>query len=178
MFVFPQAAVLCEVKVLQVTSDACKQEIHPISFPFQQLFHKKCYLSKCTSSFRIPIVGVKKTQKLSNYFASTFVVKEPLHLHGRSGMSDTEHGAGHDALLGRGAVCSPDQAPVWFVVKSLQNLHGLTSAHSQLPIATTVAGHKVMDHHRQLTSSRELEKTNKNVVKMPLFYLKRTASID
>lgn len=88
-----------------------------------------------------------------NYSAPTFVVEEPLHLHGGPGVSDAEHGARHDALLGRRTVCGPDQAPVWFVVESLQNLHSLASTYRQLPIAAPITGHKVMDHHRQLTAA-------------------------
>lgn len=86
----------------------------------------------------------------------TFVVEEALHLHGRPGVGDAQHGAGHNSLLGRGAVRGAHQAPVRLVVESLQNLHSLASAHRQLP-ATAVAGHEVMDHHCQLTASGQLK---------------------
>lgn len=87
----------------------------------------------------------------------TFVVEEPLHLHGGPGVSDAEHGTGHDALLGRRAVCGPHQDPVRLVVETLQNLHSLASPHRQLPAATSTAGQKVMDHHRQLTATGKLK---------------------
>ena len=85
--------------------------------------------------------------------ALTFVVEDALHLHGGPGMGDTEHSAGNQALLCRGAVCGPDQAPVRLVVTALQNLHRLAAAHSQL---VAVAGHEVVYHHSQLTATREL----------------------
>lgn len=85
--------------------------------------------------------------------ALTFVVEDALHLHGGPGMGDTKHGAGHQTLLGWGAVCGPDQAPVWLVVTTLQNLHCLAAPHSQL---IAVAGHEVMYHHSQLATTREL----------------------
>lgn len=88
----------------------------------------------------------------------TFVVENTLHLHGGPGMGDAEHGAGHQALLGRRAVCGPDQAPVWLVVTTLQNLHRLTTTHSQL---VAVAGHEVMNHHSQLTATGELRRTKR-----------------
>ncbi len=68
-------------------------------------------------------------------------------------MGDAEHGAGHQALLSRGAVCSPDQAPVWLFVAALQNLHRLTAPHCQL---VAVAGHEVVYDHSQLTATGEL----------------------
>lgn len=72
-------------------------------------------------------------------------------------MGDAEHGAGHQALQGRGAVCGPDQAPVWPFVAALQDLHRLTAPHRQL---VAVAGHEVVYHHGQLTPTGELkEKT-------------------
>lgn len=85
------------------------------------------------------------------------MVEEALHLHGRPGVSNAEHGAGHDALLGWTAVCGPHQAPVRLIVESLQNLHSLASPHRQLSTAATVAGHEVVDHHRQLTATGELK---------------------
>lgn len=89
--------------------------------------------------------------------APTFVVEEPLHLHGGPGVSDTEHGAGYDALLGRGAVSGPHQAPVGPVVEPLQNLHGLPSAHRQLATGAAIAGDEVVDHHCQLTAAGQLK---------------------
>ncbi len=83
----------------------------------------------------------------------TFVVEDALHLHGGPGVGDAEHGAGHQALQGRGAVCGPDQAPVWPVVAALQDLHCLTAPHRQL---VAVAGHEFVYHHSQLTATREL----------------------
>lgn len=83
----------------------------------------------------------------------TFVVEDSLHLHGGPRMSDAEHGAGHQALQCRRAVCCPDEAPVWLVVTPLQHLHGLTPAHRQL---VAVAGHEVVYDHGQLTATREL----------------------
>lgn len=99
-------------------------------------------------------VGMKIQGKI---FSPTFVVEEPLHLHGGPGVSDAEHGAGYDALLGRGAVRGPHQAPVWLVVQSLEDLHSLASAHRQLPAAATITGHKVMDHYCQLTATGQLK---------------------
>lgn len=90
----------------------------------------------------------------------TFVVEEPLHLHRRPGVSDAEHGAGHDALLSGRAVCGPHQAPVRLVMEPLQNLHSLAPAHRQLP-ATAVGGHKVMDHHCQLAAAGQLKREEK-----------------
>lgn len=84
------------------------------------------------------------------------MVEETLHLHGRPGVSNAEHGAGHDALLSRRAVCGPHQAPIRLVMESFKNLHSLTSAHRQLA-AATVTGHKVMDHHCQLTATGQLK---------------------
>lgn len=86
----------------------------------------------------------------------TFVIEDAFHLHGGPGMGDAEHRAGHQALLGRRAVCGPDQAPVWFVVTALQDLHSLTPPHCQL---VAVAGHKVVYDHSQLTAAGELWKT-------------------
>lgn len=89
-------------------------------------------------------------------FPPTFVVEEPLHLHGRPGVSDAEHGAGNDALLSRGTVRGPHQAPVGLVVEPLQDLHGLTSAHRQLT-AAAITGDEVVDHHCQFTATGELQ---------------------
>ena len=72
-------------------------------------------------------------------------------------MSDAEHGTGYYALLGRGAVRGPHQAPVWLVVKPLQHLYRLTPPYSQLR-AAAITSHKVMDDHGQLTATRELER--------------------
>ncbi|TNN79746.1 hypothetical protein EYF80_009979 [Liparis tanakae] len=49
------------------------------------------------------------------------------------------------------------KAPVRLIVESLQNLHSLASPHRQLSTAATVAGHEVVDHHRQLTATGELK---------------------
>lgn len=94
-----------------------------------------------------------KTLQSTRSLTLTFVVEDALHLHGGPGMCDTEHGAGHQALLGWRAVCGSDQAPVWLVVTALQNLHRLAAPHGQL---IAVAGHEVMNHHSQLTATREL----------------------
>lgn len=75
------------------------------------------------------------------------MVKNALHLHAAAGVSDAEHRAGHQALLGGRAVCGTDQAPVGLVVGSFHQLHRLTSAYSQL---RTIAGHEVVDDHSQL----------------------------
>lgn len=90
---------------------------------------------------------------LINTKNGTFVVEDALHLHGRPGVGDAEHGAGHQTLQGRGAVCGPDQAPVWPFMTALQDLHRLTTPHGQL---VAVAGHEVMYHHSQLTATGEL----------------------
>lgn len=97
----------------------------------------------------------KKINKYSSPPPPTFVVEEPLHLHGRPGVGDAEHGAGHDALLGRRAVGGAHQAPVGLVVEPLQHLHSLASTHRQLP-AAAVGGHEVVDHHRQLAATGQL----------------------
>lgn len=81
------------------------------------------------------------------------MVEDALHLHGGPGVGDAEHGAGHQALQGRGAVRGPDQAPVRPVVAALQNLHRLAAPHRQL---VAVAGHEVVDHHSQLTAAGQL----------------------
>lgn len=73
-------------------------------------------------------------------------------------MGDAEHRAGHEALQGGRAVGGPHQAPVWFVVTALQDLHRLPSPHRQL---VAVAGHKVVDDYSQLTATGELDKTGK-----------------
>lgn len=96
----------------------------------------------------------------------TFVIEDAFHLHGGPGMGDAEHRAGHQALLGRSAVCGPDQAPVWFVVTALQNLHSLTPPHRQL---VAVAGHKVVYDHSQLTAAGELWKTRPSL--RPLLHI-------
>lgn len=70
-------------------------------------------------------------------------------------MGDAEHGAGHETLQGRRAVCGPDQAPVWPVVAALQDLHRLAAAHRQL---VAVAGHEVVYHHSQLAATGELRR--------------------
>lgn len=62
----------------------------------------------------------------------TFMVEDPLHLHAAMGVGNAEHGAGHQAFLGRRAVSGAHQAPIGFVLRPLQNLHGLTSPHAQL----------------------------------------------
>lgn len=72
-------------------------------------------------------------------------------------MCDAEHGAGHDALLGRGAVGGAHQAPVGLVVEPLQDLHSLAPPHRQLP-AAAVGGHEVVDHHRQLAAAGQLRR--------------------
>lgn len=85
----------------------------------------------------------------------TFVIEDALHLHGRPGVGDAEHGAENQALLGWGAVCRPDQAPVGLVMTPLQNLHRLAAPHCQL---IAVAGHEVMNHYSQLAAARELRR--------------------
>lgn len=99
-------------------------------------------------------MDMKKYKKIFSF--PTFVVEESLHLHGWPGVSDTEHGAGYNALLSWRAVCGPHQTPIRFVMESLQNLHCLASAHRQLPTAT-ITGHKVMDHYSQLTTTGQLK---------------------
>lgn len=89
-------------------------------------------------------------------FPPTFVVEKTLHLHGRPGVSDAEHGAGNDALLSRRTVRGPHQAPVGLVVEPLQDLHSLTSAHRQLT-AAAITGDEVVDHHCQFTATGELQ---------------------
>lgn len=101
-------------------------------------------------------VGVLKQNKPEKHSPPTFVVEEPFHLHGRPGVSDTEHGTGYDALLSWRAICGSHQAPVWLVVETLQNLHSLASAYRQLPTAT-ITGNKVMDHHCQLAATGQLK---------------------
>lgn len=86
---------------------------------------------------------------------TTFVIEDALHLHGRPGVGDAEHGAENQALLCWGAVRRPDQAPVGLVMAPLQNLHRLAPPHSQL---VAVAGHEVMDHYGQLTTAGELRR--------------------
>lgn len=95
----------------------------------------------------------KEKKKQSRVSAQTFVVEDALHLHGGPGVGDAEHGAGHQALQGRGALRGPHQAPVGPVVAALQHLHRLAAPHRQL---VAVAGHEVVDHHRQLAAAGEL----------------------
>lgn len=71
-------------------------------------------------------------------------------------MGNTEHGAGHNALLGRRVVRGPHQAPVRLVVESLQNLHSLASAYRKLPTAA-ITGHKIVDDHSQLAATGQLK---------------------
>lgn len=88
----------------------------------------------------------------------TFVVEEPLHLHGGPGVSDTQHGAGYEAFLGWRTVCGPDQTPIRLVVQPLQHLHSLASANGQLPSAATITGHKIMNDDCQLAATGELKR--------------------
>ncbi len=107
------------------------------------------------------------------------MVEEPLHLHGGPGVSDAEHGAGYDALLGWRAVGGSHQAPVGLVVQSLQNLHSLASAHRQLPTAAPITGHEVMDHYCQLTAAGQLtEKTERKEIskKLVMFIWKKKST--
>lgn len=97
----------------------------------------------------------QEKKKQTHVSAKTFVVEDALHLHGGPGVGDAEHGAGDQALQGRGAVRGPHQAPVGPVVAALQDLHRLAAPHRQL---IAVAGHEVVDHHRQLAAPRELKK--------------------
>lgn len=99
----------------------------------------------------------EKNQRGSSTPPPTFVVEESLHFHGRPGVCDAEHGAGHDALLGRGAVGGAHQAPVGLVVEPLQDLHSLAPPHRQLP-AAAVGGHEVVAHHRQLAAAGQLRR--------------------
>lgn len=99
------------------------------------------------------------------------MVEEPLHLHGRSRVSDAEHGAGNDALLSRGTVRGPHQAPVGLVVEPLQDLHSLTSAHRQLA-AAAITGYEVVDHHCQFTATGELQGEQEEKSEVRSFYVK------
>lgn len=89
--------------------------MHPISFHNFLKCAAVCQNEKITSSPPAS-VGMKIQEKTS---PPTFVVEKPLHLHGRPGVSDTEHGARYNALLSRRAVCGPHQAPVRLVMESL-----------------------------------------------------------
>lgn len=100
--------------------------------------------------------GFSGTANVLQCYPPTFVVKEPLHLHGRPRMSYAEHGARNDALLSWGTVRGPHQAPVGLVVEPLQDFHSLTSAHRQLT-AAAITGYKVVDHHCQFTATGELQ---------------------
>lgn len=120
-----------------------KQKIHPFST-------SRCVMWPLVRQLPVHLINPRQ------HSPPTFVVEETLHLHGGPGVGDAEHGAGHNALLGRRVVRGPHQAPVWLVVKSLQNLHSLAPAHCKLPTAA-IAGHKVMDHHRQLTATGQLK---------------------
>lgn len=121
----------------------------------EQLFLsvQMCFVKKQTSKNIIQCT----CNKPRNYSPPTFVVEEALHLHGGPGVSDAEHGAGHNALLGWRAIRGPDQAPVRLVVQSLQNLNSLAAADCQLPVASAVTGHKVVYDHCEFTATRELE---------------------
>lgn len=146
-----QAAVVWD-EILQATIAVFIDKIYPIGFPNVLKCPDVPQYEKITSS-----PPEQWGYENSRRHPPTFVVEEALHLHGRPGVSDTEHGAGYDALLGWRAVCGPHQAPVRLVVESLQNLHSLASAHRQLPTAATITGHKVMDHHCQLTATGQLK---------------------
>lgn len=73
-------------------------------------------------------------------------------------MGDAEHGAGHQALQGRGAVRGSDQTPVGPLVAALQDLHRLAAADRQL---VAVAGHEVVNHHGELATTRQLRRTRR-----------------
>ena len=100
------------------------------------------------------VIKIKTCFLSTNCQNCTFVVEDALHLHGGPGVGNTEHGARHQTLQGRGAVCGPYQTPVWPFMAALQDLHRLTSPHSQLIV---VAGHEVMYHHSQLTATGQLK---------------------
>lgn len=91
----------------------------------------------------------------SRLLARTFVVEDALHLHGGPGVGDAEHGAGHQALQGWGAVRGSDQTPVGPLVAALQDLHRLAAADRQL---VAVAGHEVVNHHGEFAATRQLRR--------------------
>lgn len=82
------------------------------------------------------------------------MVEDALHLHGGPGVGDAQHGAGHQAFQGRGAVRSSDQTPVRPLVAALQDLHRLAAADRQL---VAIAGHEVVNDHGELAATRQLE---------------------
>lgn len=86
------------------------------------------------------------------------MVEDALHLHGGPGVGDAEHGAGHQALQGRGAVRGSDQTPVGPLMAALQDLHSLAAADRQL---VAVAGHEVVNHHGKLAATRQLRRTGR-----------------
>lgn len=85
----------------------------------------------------------------------TFMVEDSLHLDAAARVCDAQHGAGHQAFLCGRAVGGAHQAPVRFVLRPFQHLHGLTSSHAQL---RAITGHEVVDDHSQLTATRQLGK--------------------
>lgn len=146
-----------------------KEQFH--AFPFQQLFgdnlHQCCVCKHSLESISCSqclndvwtsfcVAWVQWQCKCSGTNPPTLVVEEPLHLHGWPGVSDAEHGAGNDALLSRGTVRGPHQAPVGLVVEPLQDLHSLAPAHRQLS-AAAITGDEVVDHHCQFTATGELQ---------------------
>lgn len=83
----------------------------------------------------------------------TFVVEDALHLHAASGVGNAQGAAGDQAFCCRGTVSGAHKTPVRLVVWPLQNLHRLATPDGQL---ITIAGREVVNHHRQLTATREL----------------------
>ncbi len=82
--------------------------------------------------------------------------EKAVHLHTAARVRDTQSAAGHQSLLKRALVCGPYQTPSRPVAGPLQQLHRLTGLDAELRRA---ARHKVLQDHRQLTPSRELEQS-------------------
>lgn len=91
------------------------------------------------------------------------MVENAFHLYAAAGVSDAESGTRHQALQGGGAVRGAHQAPVGFIVEPLQNLHSLSPPHRQL---VAVTSHEIVDHHCQLTATRQLTKKENTVQPM------------
>lgn len=79
--------------------------------------------------------------------------EEAVHLNTAAWVGDTECCAGHQTLLRWAFISGAHQTPAWPLTGSLQQLHSLARLNTELRHR---ARHKVLQHHRQLTPTREL----------------------
>lgn len=79
--------------------------------------------------------------------------EEAVHLNTAAWVGDTECCAGHQTLLRWAFISGAHQTPARPLTGSLQQLHSLARLNTELRHR---ARHKVLQHHRQLTPTREL----------------------